>query len=422
MKLLDDLKWRDSIAQSTDIEALSSELDKGAISLYLGFDPTAPSLHIGNLVALVVLKRFQLAGHRPIPLVGGATGLVGDPSGRNQERTLNEEEVVAAWVERIKAQLSGFLDFEAGSNRAVMANNLDWTAGLSAIHFLRDVGKHFSVNQMLARDSVASRLESGGISYTEFSYQVMQAYDYLELNRRLGCTLQIGGSDQWGNIVAGVDLIRRVEGKSVHALTIPLLTKADGSKFGKTAGGSIWLDPEMTSPYAFYQFFLNSDDRDVITLLKTFSFKDHDELSAIFTEHQANPGARSAHRALAQEVTGYIHGEEIARKVEEASRALFGQSEIRDLDRNTLMSAIAELPRVEIASGAEISLIDAMTAASLVDSKSAARRIIKEGGAYLNNAKISDEATMITASDLLHGEVALLRKGKRDLMAVVKKA
>jgi len=422
VNLLDDLKWRDSIAQSTDTEALSSDLDKGAISLYLGFDPTAPSLHIGNLVALVVLKRFQLAGHRPIPLVGGATGLVGDPSGRNQERTLNEEEVVAAWVERIKAQLSGFLDFEAGSNKAVMANNLDWTAGLSAIHFLRDVGKHFSVNQMLARDSVALRLESGGISYTEFSYQVMQAYDYLELNRRLGCTLQIGGSDQWGNIVAGVDLIRRVEGKSVHALTIPLLTKADGSKFGKTAGGSIWLDPEMTSPYAFYQFFLNSDDRDVITLLKTFSFKDHDELSALFTEHQANPGARSAHRALAQEVTEYIHGEEIATKVEEASRALFGQSEIRDLDRNTLMSAIAELPRVEIASGAEISLVDAMTAASLVDSKSAARRIIKEGGAYINNAKITDEAAMITASDLLHGEVALLRKGKRDLMAVVKKA
>ena len=422
MNLLDDLKWRDSIAQSTDTEALSSDLDKGAISLYLGFDPTAPSLHIGNLVALVVLKRFQLAGHRPIPLVGGATGLVGDPSGRNQERTLNEEEVVAAWVERIKAQLSGFLDFEAGPNKAVMANNLDWTAGLSAIHFLRDVGKHFSVNQMLARDSVALRLESGGISYTEFSYQVMQAYDYLELNRRLGCTLQIGGSDQWGNIVAGVDLIRRVEGKSVHALTIPLLTKADGSKFGKTAGGSIWLDPEMTSPYAFYQFFLNSDDRDVITLLKTFSFKDHDELSALFTEHQANPGARSAHRALAQEVTEYIHGEEIATKVEEASRALFGQSEIRDLDRNTLMSAIAELPRVEIASGAEISLVDAMTAASLVDSKSAARRIIKEGGAYINNAKITDEAAMITASDLLHGEVALLRKGKRDLMAVVKKA
>ena len=422
MKLVEDLRWRDSIAQSTDIEALTTEMEKGPISLYLGFDPTAPSLHIGNLVALVVLKRFQLAGHRPIPLVGGATGLVGDPSGRNQERTLNEVEVVAAWVERIKAQLSGFLDFEGGSNKAVMANNLDWTAQLSAIHFLRDVGKHFSVNQMLARDSVASRLESGGISYTEFSYQVMQAYDFLELYRRLGCTLQIGGSDQWGNIVAGVDLIRRVEGKAVHALTIPLLTKADGSKFGKTAGGSIWLDPEMTSPYAFYQFFLNSDDRDVITLLKTFSFKSHDELSALFGEHQANPGARSAHRALAHEVTSYIHGEETARKVEEASRALFGQSEIRELDRETLLSAIAELPHVEIAAGEELSLIDAITGASLVDSKSAARRIIKEGGAYLNNIKVSDEALVIKASDLLHGAVALIRKGKRDLMAVVKKA
>ena len=422
MKLVEDLRWRDSIAQSTDIEALTTEMEKGPISLYLGFDPTAPSLHIGNLVALVVLKRFQLAGHRPIPLVGGATGLVGDPSGRNQERTLNEVEVVAAWVERIKAQLSGFLDFEGGSNKAVMANNLDWTAQLSAIHFLRDVGKHFSVNQMLARDSVASRLESGGISYTEFSYQVMQAYDFLELYRRLGCTLQIGGSDQWGNIVAGVDLIRRVEGKAVHALTIPLLTKADGSKFGKTAGGSIWLDPEMTSPYAFYQFFLNSDDRDVITLLKTFSFKTHDELSALFGDHQANPGARSAHRALAHEVTSYIHGEETARKVEEASRALFGQSEIRELDRETLLSAIAELPHVEIAAGEELSLIDAITGASLVDSKSAARRIIKEGGAYLNNIKVSDEALVIKASDLLHGAVALIRKGKRDLMAVVKKA
>ena len=422
MNLLEDLKWRDSIAQSTDIDALAADMAKGPISLYLGFDPTAPSLHIGNLVALVVLKRFQLAGHRPIPLVGGATGLVGDPSGRNQERTLNEEDVVAAWVERIKGQLSGFLDFHAGSNKAVMANNLDWTAGLSAIHFLRDIGKHFSVNQMLARDSVASRLESGGISYTEFSYQVMQAYDYLELFRRLGCVLQIGGSDQWGNIVAGVDLIRRVESKSVHALTIPLLTKADGSKFGKTAGGSIWLDPEMTSPYAFFQFFLNSDDRDVITLLKTFSFKSHEELSALFAEHQANPGARSAHRALAQEVTGYIHGEETARKVEEASRALFGQSEIRDLDRETLLGAIAELPRIEMASGDEISVIDAMASAALVDSKSAARRIIKEGGAYINNVKVSDEATLIKGSDLLHGEVALLRKGKRDLMAVVKKA
>lgn len=420
MNLMDDLRWRNSIAQTTDLDALTGELSKGPISLYLGFDPTAASLHIGNLVALVVLKRFQLAGHRPIPLVGGATGLVGDPSGRNQERTLNDVDLVARWVERIKDQLSGFLEFERGSNKAVMANNLDWTSQLSAIDLLRGVGKHFSVNQMLARDSVASRLESGGISYTEFSYQVMQAYDYLELYRRLGCTLQIGGSDQWGNIVAGVDLIRRVEGKSVHALTIPLLTKADGSKFGKTASGSIWLDPEMTSPYAFFQFFLNSDDRDVISLLKTFSFKRHEELEGIFAVHESNPGSRAAHRALASEVTGYIHGEETARKVEEAAKALFGQSEIRDLDLATLQSAIAELPQVEIGSTDAISWVDAIAASAVVESKSAARRIVKEGGAYINNLKVSDEGKMLEPSDFLHGRVALLRKGKRDLVAVVR--
>jgi tyrosyl-tRNA synthetase len=421
MNLLDDLKWRDSIAQSTDRDALERDLNQGPISLYLGFDPTAPSLHIGNLVALVVLRRFQLAGHRPIPLVGGATGLVGDPSGRNQERTLNEADVVAGWVERIKGQLSGFLEFDSGPNKALMTNNLDWTRNLSAIDFLRDVGKHFSVNQMLARDSVASRLEAGGISYTEFSYQVMQAYDYLELFRRVGCTLQIGGSDQWGNIVAGVDLIRRVEGKSVHALTIPLLTKADGSKFGKTASGSVWLDPTMTSPYAFFQFFLNSDDRDVVGLLKTFSFKSHAELEEIFAEHERSPGSRAAHRALAIEVTGYIHGTENARKVEEASRALFGQSEIRDLDLETLRSATSELPTVEVNEIQSITWVEAMAASPLVDSKSAARRIVKEGGAYLNNQKVNDEGAMIEPGDFLHGEVALLRKGKRDLLAVVRK-
>ncbi len=420
MNLLEDLAWRDSIAQTTDIEALRKDLSSGSLSLYLGFDPTAPSLHIGNLVALVVLRRFQLSGHRPIPLVGGATGLVGDPSGRNQERTLNDSDVVAEWVDRIKGQLSGFLDFDGVPNKAMMANNLDWTKNLSAIDFLRDVGKHFSVNQMLARDSVSSRLEAGGISYTEFSYQVMQAYDYLELYRRFGCRLQIGGSDQWGNIVAGVDLIRRVEGKSVHALTIPLLTKADGTKFGKTASGSIWLDPKMTSPYAFYQFFLNSDDRDVVGLLKTFSFKSHEELATLFEDHEANPGARAAHRALAREVTGYIHGESQSLKVEEAAKALFGQSEIRDLDRETLIGAISELPRVEVAG--EVSWIEAMASSPLLDSKSAARRIIKEGGAYINNAKVSDEAALIKAEDFLHGEVALLRKGKRDLLAVVRKA
>lgn len=416
--LLQDLKWRKSIAQTTEFDALAKFLDGGSRSLYLGFDPTAPSLHIGNLVALTVLRRFQLAGHKPIALVGGATGLVGDPSGRNSERTLNEVEIVNEWVEKIHHQLVGFLDF-SGSNAAIMANNLDWTAPVSAIHFLRDIGKHFSVNQMLSKDSVSSRLESGGISYTEFSYQVLQAFDYLELNRREDCSLQIGGSDQWGNIVAGVDLIRRVEGKSAHALTIPLLTKADGSKFGKTADGSIWLDPNMTSPYAFFQFFLNSDDRDVEQLLRTFSFKSHEELEALFDSLNTNPGAREAHRALAREVTTLIHGSEQAEKVENAAKALFGQSEIRDLDESTLESALKELPRTTIERGSEFpTWVDLITAAGVVDSKSAARRVVKEGGAYINNQKITLEDHKPSVDDLMHGRFIVLRKGKRDLAAV----
>lgn len=416
--LLEDLRWRNSIAQTTDIEALAQYLSGGSRTLYLGFDPTAPSLHIGNLVALTVLRRFQIAGHKPIALVGGATGLVGDPSGRNAERSLNEVEVVNEWVERIHHQLAGFLDF-SGSNAAIMANNMDWTAPVSAIHFLRDIGKHFSVNQMLSKDSVSARLESGGISYTEFSYQVLQAFDYLELNRRQDCHLQIGGSDQWGNIVAGVDLIRRVEGKSAHALTIPLLTKADGAKFGKTADGSIWLDPEMTSPYTFFQFFLNSDDRDVEQLLRTFSFKSHDELEVLFDSLKTNPGAREAHRALAREVTSLIHGAEQCEKVELAAKALFGQSEIRELDEKTLESALRELPRTTIQRGSDFpSWVDLITAAGVVESKSAARRVVKEGGAYINNEKISGEDHAPSQNDLLCGRFIVLRKGKRDLAAV----
>jgi len=391
--LLDDLTWRGSIAQSTDRAELEKYLSNPGASLYLGFDPTAPSLHIGNLVALTLLRRFQLAGYKPIALVGGATGLVGDPSGRSAERSLNEADLVADWVERIRKQLEGFLDF-TGKNAAIMANNLDWTAPVSAIEFLRDIGKHFSVNQMLAKDSVASRLESGGISYTEFSYQVMQAFDYLELFRRHNCALQIGGSDQWGNIVAGVDLIRRVEAKSAHALTIPLLAKADGTKFGKTAEGAIWLDPTMTSAYALFQFFLNSDDRDV-------------------------EQSREAHRELAREVTTLLHGADQARKVEAAAKALFGQGEIRDLDIETLKSALAELPKARIKKGAEIpSWVDLITSSGVVESKSAARRVIKEGGAYLNNEKITGEDFAPKSSDLLHGQFLLLRKGKRDLVAV----
>jgi len=416
--LLDDLTWRGSIAQSTDRAELEKYLSSPGASLYLGFDPTAPSLHIGNLVALTLLRRFQLAGYKPIALVGGATGLVGDPSGRSAERSLNEADLVADWVDQIRKQLEGFLDF-TGKNAAIMANNLDWTAPVSAIEFLRDIGKHFSVNQMLAKDSVASRLESGGISYTEFSYQVMQAFDYLELFRRHNCALQIGGSDQWGNIVAGVDLIRRVEAKSAHALTIPLLAKADGTKFGKTAEGAIWLDPTMTSAYALFQFFLNSDDRDVEQLLKTFSFKSRSELEALFESLKTNPGAREAHRELAREVTTLLHGADQAQKVEVAAKALFGQGEIRDLDIETLKSSLAELQKTRIKKGEEIpSWVDLVTSSGVVESKSAARRVIKEGGAYLNNEKITGEDFTPKSSDLLHGQFLLLRKGKRDLVAV----
>jgi tyrosyl-tRNA synthetase len=343
---------------------------------------------------------------------------VGDPSGRNEERSLNSSEIVEQWVNRIKMQVSSVLDFKVAANPAVVVNNLDWTSPLSAIEFLRDIGKHFSVNQMLSKDSVANRLE-GGISYTEFSYQVLQAFDYLELYRRNNCTLQLGGSDQWGNIVAGLDLIRRVESGSGHAVTVPLLTKADGTKFGKTAGGSVWLDPEMTSPYAFFQYWLNSDDKDVINFLKVFSFKSRREIEEIEKEHNENPGARNAHRALARELTALIHGEETSSRVEEAAKALFGQGDLNTLDEKTLASALSELPRVQISSQEEIpTWVDLLAAAGVVDSKSAARRIVKEGGAYLNNEKISGEDFRLEKNHFLCGKYAVLRKGKRDLAAV----
>ena len=418
MNLIEDLRWRGLLAQSTDEAALLEALKKPT-TLYVGFDPTAPSLHAGNLVVLLVLRRFQLAGHNPIALVGGATGLVGDPSGKNEERTLNSTEIVEGWVNRIRTQVSAFLDFDAPKNPAVVVNNLDWTSPLSAIEFLRDIGKHFSVNQMLAKDSVSARLEGGGISYTEFSYQVLQSYDFLELYRRNNCTLQVGGSDQWGNIVAGLDLIRRVEQGSGHALTVPLLMKADGTKFGKTAGGSVWLDPEMTSPYAFFQFWLNSDDKDVINFLKVFSFKSHAEITELEKSHNENPGLREAHRALAHELTSLVHSDETTQRVEAAARALFGQGELSELDEATLASALAELPRTTVSSKEEIpTWVDLLAATGVVDSKSAARRIVKEGGAYLNNVKISGEDFRPSKSDFLCGKYAVLRKGKRDLAAV----
>jgi tyrosyl-tRNA synthetase len=385
----------------------------------VGFDPTAPSLHVGNLVVLLVLRRFQLAGHTPIALVGGATGLVGDPSGKNEERTLNSTEIVEGWVNRIRTQVSAFLDFSEAKNKAIVVNNLDWTSPLSAIEFLRDIGKHFSVNQMLSKDSVSARLEAGGISYTEFSYQVLQSYDFLELFRRNNCTLQLGGSDQWGNIVAGLDLIRRVEQGSGHALTVPLLTKADGTKFGKTAGGSVWLDPAMTSPYAFFQYWLNTDDKDVINFLKVFSFKTHAEITALENAHKENPGLREAHRALARELTALVHSQVTTDRVEAAAKALFGQGDLTELDEETLAGALAELPRTTVSKNEAIpTWVDLLAATGVVDSKSAARRIVKEGGAYLNNEKISGEDFAPQKSDFLCGKYAVLRKGKRDLAAV----
>ncbi|CAB4750117.1 MAG: tyrosine--tRNA ligase [Actinobacteria bacterium] len=418
MNLLEDLRWRGLVAQSTDEKALAQALEK-PLTLYIGFDPTAPSLHVGNLVVLLVLRRFQLAGHHPIALVGGATGLVGDPSGRNEERALNSEEIVEQWVSRIRDQVSKFLDFTSTANSAKVVNNLDWTQPLSAIEFLRDIGKHFSVNQMLAKDSVSSRLEAGGISYTEFSYQVLQSLDYLELFRRHQCTLQLGGSDQWGNIVAGLDLIRRVEAGSAHALTVPLLAKADGTKFGKTAGGSVWLDPAMTSPYAFYQYWVNTEDRDVINFLKVFSFKTRAEIEELEIAHNENPGARQAHRALARELTSLVHDENTCDKIEAASRALFGQGDLQELEEFTLESALAQLPRTVIDSVDSIpTWVDLLHACGVVDSKSAARRIVKEGGAYLNNTKITGEEFAPSAQDFLFGRFLILRKGKRDLAAV----
>lgn len=416
--LLDDLEWRGLIAQSTDRKELESALAK-PISLYLGVDPTAPSMHLGNLVVFLVLKRFQLAGHRPIALVGGATGLVGDPSGKNDERTLNEEKLVADWVAKIRKQVEKILDFKDKDTSAKLVNNLDWTKSVSALELLRDIGKHFSVNQMLAKDSVATRLSSTGISYTEFSYQVLQAFDYLQLYRRDQCKLQIGGSDQWGNIVAGLDLIRKVEGGSAHALTVPLLAKSDGSKFGKTASGAIWLEESMTSTYEFFQFWLNSDDADMPKLLKVFSMKSRAEIEELIEKVKTNPGAREAHRELAREMTTLIHGAGMAKSVEEAAKALFGQGEIGDLDLKTLDSALSQLPKTIIKKGDPYpTWVDLLAATGVVESKSAARRIVKEGGGYMNNKRVESEDFTPSKTDLLHGKYLLLRKGKRDLAAV----
>jgi len=432
--IIDELSWRGLLADTTDLGELRAALNSGRVTFYAGFDPTAPGLHIGNLALLLTMRRLQLAGHRPIGLVGGATGLIGDPSGKSTERVLNSMGTVAGWVERIRGEVARFLDFDAGDSSALIVSNLDWTGQMDVLHFLRDIGKHFSVNRMLDRESVKARLEAGGISYTEFSYQLLQAMDYLELYRRYGCTLQLGGSDQWGNLVAGVDLIRRVESASVHALAIPLITKADGTKYGKTEGGAIWLSADLMSPYAFYQFWLNVADAEVPGLLRVYSFKSREEIEALSAESVERPAARVGQRALAEELTTLVHGRDECRRAAAASQALFGQGELSAVDERTLEAAKAEVPSYDVTILGEVSgagvdapavavdslppVADLMVGTRIVPSKSAARRAIAEGGAYLNNQKVTDVDAAPTADDLLYGRFLILRRGKRTVGAV----
>ena len=419
--ILDELQWRNLIAQSTDLDAIRAACTAGPIALYCGFDPTAPSLHLGNLVQILTVRRFQQHGHKPLGLVGGATGLIGDPKMAG-ERNLNPREIVEQWVDRIRGQLERFFDFD-GPAAATMVNNYDWTENVTVLEFLRDIGKHFSVNRMLDREAVAARLAKDGISYTEFSYQLLQSFDYLELFRRYGCTLQTGGSDQWGNITAGVDLIRRVEQASVHALTTPLMVKADGTKFGKTESGTVWLDPELTSPYAFFQFWLNSDDRDVPTLLRTFSFVGHQEVDGLLAATAERPQAREAQRALARELTALVHGQGEADAAEAAGRALFGQGELNDLPAATMEAALREAPHVVLESGDIVGgklppYDDLLARTGLVASRSAARRTVEEGGAYANNVRIEEATAQADISDLHHGAWLVLRRGKKAFAGV----
>jgi tyrosyl-tRNA synthetase len=416
--ILDELGWRGLIAQSTDLEALAAEAQRGTMTVYAGFDPTAPSLHAGHLVPLLALRRFQRAGHRPIVLAGGATGMIGDPRDVG-ERALNEADTVAEWTERIRGQLERFVDFDSSPTGAIVEDNLEWTRAMSVIEFLRDVGKHFSVNVMLDRDTIRRRLEGEGISYTEFSYMLLQANDYVELHQRHGCTLQIGGSDQWGNIIAGVRLVRQKLGATVHALTVPLVTAADGTKFGKsTGGGSLWLDPQMTSPYAWYQYFINTADADVIRYLRWFTFLSADELAELEQATAESPQQRAAQRRLAAELTVLVHGEAATAAVEHASRALFGQGELSRLDEATLAAALRETSVAELKPGGPDGIVDLLVASGLAASKGAARRTISEGGVSVNNVRVESDEWVPQNSDFLHGRWLVLRRGKRNIAGV----
>jgi tyrosyl-tRNA synthetase len=417
-KILDELEWRGLVAQSTDRDALAAELDSGPITVYSGFDPTAPSLHAGHLIPLLTLRRFQQAGHRPIVLAGGATGMIGDPRDIG-ERTLNTADTVADWTDRIRGQLERFVDFDDSPTGAVVQNNLSWTSELSAIEFLRDVGKHFSVNVMLDRDTVRRRLEGDGISYTEFSDMLLQANDYVELHRRYGCALQVGGSDQWGNIIAGVRLVRQTAGATVHALTTPLVTDSEGKKFGKsTGGGSLWLDPDMTSPYAWYQYFVNTADADVVRYLRWFTFLSRQELAELEQATTERPHERAGQRRLARELTNLVHGEAATAAVEHASQALFGRGELAQLDEPTLASALREASVAELKPGGPETIVDLLVASGLSESKGAARRTIGEGGAYVNNVRVDSEEWVPQPADFLHGRWLVLRRGKRNIAGV----
>ncbi|SCF00266.1 tyrosyl-tRNA synthetase [Micromonospora tulbaghiae] len=411
--LTEDLLWRGLIQDSTGLDELRELLDGGSTTFYVGFDPTAPSLHIGNLMQVVMARRLQQAGHRPLLLVGGATGQIGDPK-ESAERTLNPPEVIAGWVERIREQLSPFVTY-SGENAAKLVNNLDWTGEMSVVEFLRDVGKHFPVNKMLAREVVKARLETG-ISYTEFSYQLLQANDYFELHRRHGCRLQYGGSDQWGNITAGVDYIRRRGAGPVEAFTTPLVTKADGTKFGKSETGTVWLDPQMTSPYAFYQFWVNADDRDVSRYLRYFSFRSREELEELEKATAERPQARLAQRALAEELTTLVHGERETAQAVAASQALFGRGSLDELAPETLRAALTEAGLVHLDELPDVAGL--LKESGLVPSMKEARRVIAEGGAYVNNTRVSEVDAMVSADDLLHGRYLVLRRGKRSFAGV----
>ncbi len=410
--IIDELQWRGLINQSTDIDGLREACEQ-PITLYCGFDPTGDSLHAGHLVPMIMLRRFQLAGHHPMALAGGATGFIGDPRDVG-ERSMLSQETIEHNLEAIKAQLRKFVDFD-GDNAAEMVNNADWTSQLSIIDFLRDVGKNFSLNTMLDRDTVKRRLESDGISYTEFSYMLLQANDYLTLHRTKGCDLQIGGGDQWGNIVSGVDLIRRVEGDKAHGLTVPLVTDAAGQKFGKsTGGGKLWLDPEKTSAYSWYQYFLNAGDSVVIDYLRWFTFLTQEEIAEYAEQVENEPHKRAAQRCLAQEMTNLVHGEDATRAVELAAQALFGRAEITDLDEATLAGALQETTVAEVGPEDPRTIVDLLVASGLADSRGAARRTIKEGGAYVNNVRVESEDWQPQDSDLLHGTWLVLRRGKKN--------